>query len=131
MKTFEIPELRLLPTMITQIRTKRSLTNHERRLVSLMNFRAVYLIINWFALQGTKSGYPFLAGVLLGCIALLAATLTLLLPETLKIRLPDTIEEAESLGKKQEEEDERKHHTGHQNPSFAADEDNGNVTTHL
>lgn len=49
-----------------------------------------------FAGQAKSKSLP---GIVFGCIAILAAFLTLFLPETNKKRLPDTIEEAEAFGR--------------------------------
>lgn len=44
--------------------------------------------------------FDFLPLLLFGTVAFTAGLLSILLPETLGIKLPDTIEEAENIGKK-------------------------------
>lgn len=47
-----------------------------------------------------KVFFDFLPLLLFGVVAFVAGLLAILLPETLGIKLPDTIEEAENVGKK-------------------------------
>lgn len=47
--------------------------------------------------------YNFLPLLLFGVVAFIAGLIASFLPETLGIKLPDTIEEAESIGKKPSE----------------------------
>lgn len=47
-----------------------------------------------------KFVYDFLPLLLFGSVALISGTLATLLPETLGMKLPDTIEEAENIGKR-------------------------------
>lgn len=45
--------------------------------------------------------YPGLPLILFGCMGLIAGLLSLTFPETLGLKLPDTIFEAERIGKKE------------------------------
>ena len=51
-----------------------------------------------------KPIYSFLPLMIFGSFAFISGVLALFLPETLGIKLPDTIEEAENIGKNYEEQ---------------------------